>query len=68
MKNLTSAQMYKKFENQTYKKRVSILLDALGYMEQYNGRTQLQCIALAMGYESDYDENNQRIYVETSRK
>ena len=67
MKIHTSEQMWKKFENQTYKKRVGILLDALGYMEQYNARTQLQCIALAMGYKATYNDNNERGYIKLTK-
>jgi hypothetical protein len=39
------------------KKKAEILMDALDYMQQYNGRSKIQCIALAMGYEQSQIES-----------
>lgn len=35
--------------------KVSILGQALGLMQQYGGRSKVDCIALAMGYEIGWD-------------
>lgn len=43
----------KKFYGLSYKKQVEILFDALGNMQQYNGRSETLCIAMAMGYAND---------------
>lgn len=31
-------------------KKADILWDAIDYMQQYNGRSRMYCVALAMGY------------------
>ncbi len=37
-----------KFEKLSHKKKVDILMVALDYMQQYNGRSHSDCIILAM--------------------
>jgi hypothetical protein len=37
--------------------KVEILWEALDYMQQYNGRTKVQCIGLALGYSYDQMES-----------
>lgn len=40
--------------NELYNKKrnkVEILWEALDYMQQYNGRSKVDCVALALGYE-----------------
>jgi len=41
--------------------KVAILWDALDYMQQYNGRSKTDCIAIAMGYER-VDTHNSHYY------
>jgi hypothetical protein len=53
MKKLTKAQINDIFINMPLKEKYSVLWDALDYMEQYNGRSKMDCIILAMGYKSD---------------
>lgn len=50
--NYTTEQISAKYETLSYKKKCEILEGALSYMEQYNGRSQFTCIAMAMGYEN----------------
>ena len=50
MKNLTGEQIHGKFNKLPTAKRIHLLWDALDYMEQYNGRSKTDCLALAMGY------------------
>lgn len=66
MKKLSYTEMQEKFAKLSWKNQVLILHGALDYMQQYNGRTRLECIALAMGYVMDYDENNQHIFIKRS--
>ena len=35
------------------KRKITVLWLALEYMESYNGRSKMQCIAMAMGYENN---------------
>jgi hypothetical protein len=44
--------------------KVDILMEALDYMQQYNGRSKLQCIALAMNYELTQDDEGNEVYKE----
>lgn len=48
--------IWKMFEKK--RDKVDILLNALDYMREYNGRSRVQCIGLAMGLEQSvaYDE------------
>lgn len=48
----TSQEIRTMFEKFSYIKQVGILMDALGYMQQYNGRSETDCIALAIGYDN----------------
>lgn len=47
-----------KKEFATKKDKVSILWDALDYMQSYNGRSRWYCVALAMGYENTEGGND----------
>lgn len=51
----TIEQVIKKFEKLSYKNKCEILLNALGFMQQYNGRSENECIAMAMNYVRDND-------------
>jgi hypothetical protein len=46
----------KQFDLLSNKLKVEVLLTALSYMQQYNGRTINECIVLSMGYEYDEEE------------
>ena len=48
---MTTSEVWVKFHKYTDAQQVEILLEALDYMNQYNGRSKVQCIALAMGIE-----------------
>ena len=52
-KELTKAQKYdallKRYHRLCDKSKVEVLLEALEYMQQYNGRTISDCIVLAQG-------------------
>jgi hypothetical protein len=52
IKYFTREEITKKFHSYTAKEKCHILLDALEWMSQYNGRGKLKCIALAMGYDN----------------
>lgn len=45
------AQVLDKFEKKNKSEKIGILWEALGEMQYYNGRSKLECIALAMGLE-----------------
>lgn len=40
-----------KFNALKARDKIQILWDAIDVMQQYNGRTKKQCVAIAMGYE-----------------
>lgn len=50
---LTTADVWDKYDKA--RNKVEILWQALDYMSQYNGRSKITCIAMAMGYETDGD-------------
>jgi hypothetical protein len=52
-KYYTSEYIQNQFDKLTKDKKIDVLLSALGYMQQYNGRSELRCIALAMGYRNE---------------
>ena len=39
--------------------KVKILLEAMEYMQQYNGRSKSECIALSMGYYQIYEDDEE---------
>lgn len=49
-KYYTSAQISKEFGKLTKGEKISVLYDAIGHMQGYNGRSRFLCIAMAMGY------------------
>ena len=51
-KYYTSEHINKEFNKLTKDKKIDILFSALSYMQMYNGRSEITCIALAMGYEN----------------
>lgn len=63
MKTKTSSEVLKEYVNLSNAKKVSVLNDAIDYMQQYNGRTKFLCVAMAMGYEQD--SNNENNYIKT---
>lgn len=44
----SQSDLLKIYEKLTYKKKTEILLIAIDYMQQYNGRDVKTCISLAM--------------------
>jgi len=46
----TDSEIYIKYNLLSDFEKTIKLYDALGYMEQYNGRSKFTCIAMAMGY------------------
>jgi hypothetical protein len=51
-KYYTSEQISNEFEKLTKNKKISVLYDAIDYMQSYNGRSRFLCIAMAMGYDN----------------
>jgi hypothetical protein len=56
-KYFTSEEINKKFHSLTKDKRIGVLLEAIDYMQSYNGRSKILCIALAMGYDNYQGDN-----------
>jgi hypothetical protein len=54
----TTNQILTKYEKLSLKKKIEVLDEALDYMQQYNGRSKLKCIALAIGYDNYEGEDN----------
>tara|TARA_R110000782_G_scaffold9407_2_gene30312 strand:- start:3018 stop:3218 length:201 start_codon:yes stop_codon:yes gene_type:complete len=57
-KHYNQEDLLSQFYEFKYKKQSIILYDAIDYMQQYNGRTRLTCIFMAMGYKNYEGENN----------
>lgn len=56
-KYYTSEQISNEFEKLTKDKKISVLYDAIDYMQSYNSRSRFLCIAMAMGYDN-YEGRN----------
>ena len=61
MKEIECSALIKKWERLTYKKKYNVLVEALGHMESYNGRSKALCVAMGMGYDNvlnadDYED------------
>lgn len=50
-KYYTTEDIIKKYNALSLKAKNTVLYDAIDYMQSYNGRSRLLCIALAMGYD-----------------
>jgi len=57
-KMYTSAEISKAFSKLTKIQKIETLFEAIDYMQQYNGRTRIKCIALAMGFENTSGEDD----------
>lgn len=53
----TAIEVRNKFESLSNRKKVEILEEAIDHMRFYNGRSKIDCIAFAMGYQQDNDGN-----------
>ena len=51
-KYYTSEQISNKFEKLTKDEKISVLYNAISYMQNYSGRSRFLCIATAMGYDN----------------
>lgn len=58
MKYYTNIEIEREFNKLTRIRKLEILWQALDYMQQYNGRSKMLCIALAMGYNNIEGESN----------
>ena len=66
VKLYTADQIQKAFSKLNRLQKIETLFEALDYMSQYNGRTKITCIALAMGY--DNTEGSDDTYFKTDTK
>ena len=55
-KYYSSNELLMEFNSLNDKQTVSVLYDALDYMEQYNGRSKFTCIMMSMGYQNTEGE------------
>lgn len=56
VKQYSKDQIWRKYCLLSYKKKTQVLNAALDFMQQYNGRSKMECIALGMGYEPTDDD------------
>lgn len=52
------SHIQKEYTKMTKDDKISTLLEALNFMQSYNGRSRFLCIAMAMGYENFEGEEN----------
>jgi hypothetical protein len=57
-KYYSNNELLMEFNRLDDKQTVSVLYDALDYMEQYNGRSKFTCIMMAMGYQNTDGESD----------
>jgi hypothetical protein len=62
MKYYTPQWIEKEFSKMNRIKKIEILLDALDCMQQYNGRSKMDCVILAMGYDYIEDANGKQYF------
>jgi hypothetical protein len=55
MKKYNDFGLMHKFSVLKHKDKVEVLSSAIDYMQQFSGRTKVECIAMAMGYERTHD-------------
>jgi hypothetical protein len=48
----TESQIIDEFNELNCEGKINILYDAIDYMQSYNGRSKINCIAMAMGYDN----------------
>ena len=48
----TIEEIMEKFEKMPDTLKIKVLYEAIGIMQQYNGRSRTLCIAMAMGYDN----------------
>jgi hypothetical protein len=48
----TESQIIDEFNELNCEGKINILYDAIDYMQRYNGRSKIICIAMAMGYDN----------------
>ena len=54
----TNKQITEEFENLTSAEQIVILLKALDIMHEFNSRSQIVCIGMALGYSNYYGADN----------
>lgn len=60
----TSEELGAEFDKMSKDEKIKVLYEAIGIMQQYNGRSRVLCIAMAMGYSNHEGENDtyERVY------
>lgn len=53
IKHYTADQISDKYNKLSLNKKNEILYEAIDVMQQYNGRSRFDCIAIAMGYRNE---------------
>ena len=53
MKYFTHKQIQAKYDKLNDKEKINVLHDAIGYIQEYNGRSKFLCIAMAMGFRNN---------------
>lgn len=56
-KYYTAQEVSDKFQKLTKDEKINVLYEAIDYMQSYNGRSKMTCIALAMGYDDRIGDN-----------
>jgi len=56
---MTEQKIWEMFNKK--RNKVNILLEALDFMQQYNGRSPMQCIGLAMGLSQEVAYNEEEL-------
>lgn len=47
-----TSDILREYRNLSYEEKIDILYKALEYMQEWNGRSKILCIAMALGYEN----------------
>jgi len=57
IKYFDSSHIFKEYNKLSSSHKINILWEALDYMQQYNGRSKILCLAMALGYNNTEGEN-----------
>lgn len=58
IKYYTSGHIHHEYNSLSPSHRIDTLWEALDYMQAYNGRSKILCIAMALGYDNNEGEDD----------
>ena len=57
-KYYTNTHINRQYNDLNPQQKIELLWEALDYMQAYNGRSKILCVAMALGYDNDEGETD----------